>query len=141
QKLLPSGARRRQISAEIGTLVDEAARLLYSIYILRELSPRARDRLVSFGERMSSILVSARLAEIGTPSQPVAADQVIVTDSVFGSAAPLYEPSRHNAAKVLQPLIDDGVLPVVTGFFGADELGLTTTLGRGGSDFSAAILG
>lgn len=140
-KLVPSGERRRRISAELGTLVDDAARLLYSIYILRELSPRARDRLVSFGERMSSVLVAAHLAEIGVNSQAVAADRLIVTDSVYGSAAPLLEQTREKSRAVLQPLLDAGVLPIVTGFFGADEQGLTTTLGRGGSDFSAAILG
>lgn len=140
-KLLPSGERRRQVSATIGTLVDEAARLLYSIYVLRELSPRARDRLVSFGERMSSVLVAAHLEECGTPARAVNADKVIVTDSVFGSAAPLLELTRERAAENLKPLIGNGILPVVTGFFGANQEGLTTTLGRGGSDFSASILG
>ncbi|MFW6075759.1 MAG: aspartate kinase, partial [Chloroflexota bacterium] len=139
-RLIPSGQRRRETSAAVSTLVDEASRLLYSIYILRELSPRARDRLVSFGERMSSLLVAAYLEEIGTPARAVASDKLIVTDSVFGSAAPQLEPTRARAQERLKPLLDDGVLPVVTGYFGANEEGLTTTLGRGGSDFSASIL-
>lgn len=140
-ELLPSGQRRRLTEANLATLVDEAARLLYSIYVLRELSPRARDRLVSFGERMSSIVVAAALEERGVPAQSVPADELIVTDSKFGSAAPKFDQTRTKARTTLQPLFENGVTPVVTGFFGADETGLTTTLGRGGSDFSASILG
>lgn len=139
-QLLPSGERRRATQAALATLVDEAARLLYSIYILRELSPRARDRLVSFGERLSSLVVAATLAERGVPAQAVAADTLIVTDSHYGSAAPLLEQTREKTRCVLTPLFESGTLPVVTGFFGADRNGITTTLGRGGSDYSASIL-
>src|SRR5690606_15694933 len=93
-ELLPSGQRRRATEATLATLVDEAARLLYSIYVLLELSPRAKDRLVSFGERMSSVVVAAALEERGTPAQAVPADQLIVTDSKFGSAAPIFDKTR-----------------------------------------------
>lgn len=140
-ELVPSGERRRKVGAALGTLIDEASRLLYSIYVLRELSPRAKDRLVSFGERMSSLILSAYLNELGVPSEAVEADGLIVTDGMFGNASPLLEETRVKAGAVLNPMIDDGMLPVVTGFFGATRDGLTTTLGRGGSDFSAAILG
>jgi aspartate kinase len=140
-QLVAGGERRRQTSAALGSLVDEAARLLYSIYVLRELSPRARDRLVSFGERMSSQIVAACLCEIGVPAEAVQADRLIVTDNYFGSASPLLFETREKARAVLCPMLADGVLPVVTGFFGATRDGLTATLGRGGSDFSASILG
>jgi aspartate kinase len=140
-QLVPGGERQRQSLATLGSLVDEVARMLYSVYVLRELSPRARDRIVSFGERMSSVLVAAHLNENGTLAQAVDADQLIVTDSEFGSAAPLLELTKVKAQGALGPLLDSGVTPVVTGFFGADQQGLTTTLGRGGSDFSASILG
>lgn len=140
-ELLEPGELRRQTEASLVTLADEAARLLYSIYVLRELSPRAKDRLVSFGERLSSIVVSATLAERGVASEPVAADRLIVTDSKFGSAAPLLEQTRARTEATLRPVLDAGITPIVTGFFGADEHGLTTTLGRGGSDYSASILG
>lgn len=140
-ELVPSGERRRRTSAALGTLVDEASRLLYSVYVLRELSPRAKDRLVSFGERMSSTIIAAYLNEIGVPATQVDADRVIVTDREFGNASPMLEATRRRAAEALTPSLEDGVLPVVTGFFGATEDGLTATLGRGGSDFSASILG
>lgn len=140
-ELLPSGDRRRETEAALSALADDVARLLYSVYVLRELSPRARDRIVSFGERMSSILVAAVLNERGTPAQAVPADRLIVTDSVFDGASPLLEQTRERARSTLAPIFAAGLLPVVTGFFGADERGITTTLGRGGSDYSASILG
>jgi aspartokinase/homoserine dehydrogenase 1 len=139
--LLPAGDRRRDTEAALGALADEASRLLYSVYVLRELSPRASDRIVTFGERMSSVLVAAVLNERGVPAQAVAADRLIVTDSVFGSAAPLLDKTRELTQRTLRPIFDAGLLPVVTGFFGADERGITTTLGRGGSDYSGSILG
>lgn len=140
-ELIPSGKRRRETEATLATLVDDAARLLYSIYVLRELSPRARDRLVSFGERMSSVLVSATLEEMGHDSEPVSADRLIVTDSHFGSAAPYFDRTKLLARQTLEPLFDRGAIPIVTGFFAADIHGITTTLGRGGSDYTASILG
>jgi bifunctional aspartokinase / homoserine dehydrogenase 1 len=140
-KLIPSGTRRRETEAELMTLADEAARLLYSVAVLRELSPRASDRIVTFGERMSSVLVAAALNERGIPAQSVTSDRLIVTDSMFGNAAPLLDKTREKANETLAPLFEAGILPVVTGFFGADERGITTTLGRGGSDYSGSILG
>lgn len=140
-KLIPPGVRRRETEVALTTLADEAARLLYSVSVLRELSPRASDRIVTFGERMSSVLVAAVLNERGVPAQSVTSDQLIVTDSLFGNAAPLLDKTREKARATLAPLLEAGVLPVVTGFFGADERGITTTLGRGGSDYSGSILG
>jgi len=140
-ELIPAGERRRRTSAALGSLVDEAARLLYSVYVLRELSPRARDRLVSFGERMSSAILAAYLNEIDVASVQVEADRVIVTDGEFGNASPQLEETRYRAREVLEPALAEGMLPVLTGFFGATREGLTATLGRGGSDFSASILG
>ena len=139
--LVPGGDLLRQTSASLGSLVDEATRLLYSVFVLRELSPRARDRLVSFGERMSSVLLAAYLTSTETPAEAVAADRLIVTDREFGNASPRLEATRKAASSILNPLLSRGVLPVVTGFFGATPEGLTATLGRGGSDFSASILG
>ena len=140
-ELLPANDRRREAEATLAGLADEAARLLYSVYVLRECSPRASDRIVSFGERMSATLVAAVLNERGVPAQAVPSDRLIVTDSVFGSASPLLDETARKTAETMRPIVDAGLLPVVTGFFGADERGITTTLGRGGSDYSASILG
>ena len=140
-ELLPPSDQRRATETRLAALSDEVARLLYSVYVLRELSPRARDRIVSFGERMSSVLIAAALDARGTPAQAVASDTLIVTDSAFGAAAPLLDNTADKAPAALAPLFEAGLTPIVTGFFGADERGITTTLGRGGSDYSASILG
>ena len=85
-------------------------------------------------------MIAAFLNSAGTKAEAVNAAEVIVTDAVFGSASPLMEQTTVKARKSLGPLIRHGVLPVVTGFNGATADGRPTTLGRGGSDFSASIL-
>ena len=139
--LVADTASHRRVIAEITKLVDDAARLLYSVYVLREMTPRARDRLVSFGERLSSRILAAHLNYVGVPAVQVDADRVIATDRVFGNASPMLDMTRSRAEEVIAPLVRRGMLPIVTGFIGATCDGLTTTLGRGGSDFSASILG
>ena len=139
--LVEDSDRRRQAEATVAGYADEVARLLYSIYVLRECTARARDRIASFGERMSSVLIAAALEDRGIPAQAVPADRLIVTDSVFGSASPLLDRTAERARSTLEPIFQAHVMPVVTGFFGADEQGITPAVGRGGSDYSAAILG
>ncbi len=140
-ELIKDPARRERVTATVEDLIERCGRLIESVQVLRDLSPRSSDLIVSFGERMSSVVVAAVLEDRGIPAANVDADQVIVTDDVFGAASPLLEQTRAKAGEVLRPLLDAGTLPVVTGFFGASESGATTTLGRGGSDFSASILG
>jgi aspartate kinase len=98
------------------------------------------DEGIATGERLSAILMAAFLCEQGIRAKAVNAWDVIVTDAVFGNATPLMGPTREKAGQVLRPLVEQGVLPVVTGFNGATADGRPTTLGRGGSDFSASIL-
>ncbi|MBS1859992.1 MAG: aspartate kinase, partial [Acidobacteria bacterium] len=86
------------------------------------------------------VLVSAYLNSAGTSAAGINARDVVVTDAVFGNASPLMEPTRAKAAQVLVPLLESGTVPIVTGFNGATADGRPTTLGRGGSDFSASIL-
>ena len=95
---------------------------------------------MAIGERLSALLMAAYLESQGTRAAAVNAAQVIATDDVFGNATPLMEETRERAAAVLRPLLDQRVIPVVTGFNAATLDGRPTTLGRGGSDFSAAIL-
>ncbi|MCO5177896.1 MAG: aspartate kinase [Thermomicrobiales bacterium] len=140
-ELVEDADRRRQTEALIAHHADEVSRLLYSIYVLRECTARARDRIASFGERMSTLLVAATLEDRGIAAQAIPSDTLIVTDSAFGNASPLLDRTTFRTRSTLEPLFQAGVMPIVTGFFGADEQGLTTTLGRGGSDYSAAILG
>jgi aspartate kinase len=92
------------------------------------------------GERLSALLVAEHLNAEGVRAEAVNAWEVVVTDAVFGNASPLMEPTREKAGARLRPVIEAGVMPVITGFNGATADGRPTTLGRGGSDFSASIV-
>ncbi len=125
----------------IASYVSEFETLCHAVHVLGEASPRAVDAISSLGERMSIRLVAARLNQIGVPSEAVEAGELIVTDDVFGSANPLMDETRLRAQKRLGERLDGGEVPVITGFIGATKSGAVTTLGRGGSDYSAGILG
>ena len=115
---------------------------LAGVAMLHELTPRSRDLIVSFGERCSAPIMSAALRAAGLTSKSLTGGEAgIVTDDTFGSAAPLLDIARKTIPRALTPLLDRGLTPVVTGFVGANEEGVITTLGRGGSDYTATILG
>src|SRR5579883_1570028 len=134
---------RKAAEAEknLSEVLAELERLLQGTSLLRELTPRALDAISGMGERLSTPLLAAALNELGVRSVPVLATEVIVTDPHHGRAEPLMEQTRERAEKRLRPLLKDGIVPVVTGFIGATIDGIPTTLGRGGSDYSATILG
>jgi len=138
-ELLPE-RQHAAVLGEIEGLIGEFERIASGIRLLAEAPPRSVDEAVAIGERLSALLLAACLESGGTRARVVDAAQVIVTDAVFGNATPLMEPTRERARRLLLPLLEEGVLPVVTGFNGATADGRPTTLGRGGSDFSASIL-
>ena len=140
-ELISDPAEREALESMIDTHLVEFSRRCASVAVLRELTPRALDGIVSFGERLSARLFAAVLRGGGLRSEPVDATALIVTDDTFQHAVPLPDPTRDRIAARLSPLLDRGIVPVVTGFIGATESGVTTTLGRGGSDYTAAILG
>jgi bifunctional aspartokinase / homoserine dehydrogenase 1 len=115
-------------------------RIAHGIRMLGERPPRSVDEAIAIGERLSSILLSEYLNTLGTSAQAVNAAEIIVTDGVFGNATPILPETRKRADAILRPLLAQGILPIVTGFNGATADGRPTTLGRGGSDFSASIL-
>jgi aspartate kinase len=137
---LLAGAALDETVAGIEELVAEFSRIASGARMLGEAPPRAKDEAVAIGERLSALLLAAYLGKKGVRAQAVNAREVIVTDAVFGNATPLMGPTREKAQRRLRPLVKDGILPVVTGFNGATMDGRCTTLGRGGSDFSASIL-
>jgi len=139
--LLRSDAQRQKFTARMEEVLAEGRRLLEGTALLRELTPRALDSISSLGERLSAPLVSAALEELGARSESLDAVELIATDSYHGSAEPLMDPTRVRCEARLRPLLQQGVVPVVTGFIGASPEGVLTTLGRGGSDYSATILG
>lgn len=141
ETLVESAGRRAPLLWEIDALVSDFENLCQAIFVLGELTARGLDAVASFGERLSARLVAAALRERGVPAQAVEATNLIVTDDNYGAASPLMEATRGRTRAVLLPLLDEGTTPVVTGYIGATAEGTTTTLGRGGSDYSAAILG
>jgi bifunctional aspartokinase / homoserine dehydrogenase 1 len=128
------------VMAGVHGLIGEFERIVNGMAMLNERPPRSVDEAVAVGERLSALLVSECLNAEGTPAAAVNAWDVVVTDAVFGNASPLMEPTRKKAEQKLRPLIEQGLVPVITGFNGATADGRPTTLGRGGSDFSASIL-
>ena len=119
--------------------------LLFSIYQgigwLGELTPRSLDAVASFGERLSCAQIAAILEDAGIAAEYVDARKLILTDANFGQAAVDLTITRANIQKALMPLIEKNVVPVVTGFIAATKDGITTTLGRSGSDYTGAIVG
>ena len=105
------------------------------------LTARQSDRIVATGEKAMSVLFAATLRARGTPAAHVWADQVVATDGRHGGARPNRDGTREAAARVIRPLLDAGQTAVMTGFIGFAPDGSTTTLGRGGSDYSATLLG
>jgi len=121
--------------------IADYANLCASVRVLGEVTLRVMDQALSRGERMSARILAALLQQDGVQSEAVDATDLIITDQAFGNAAPITEVTSKHITSKLIPLLEAGVIPVVTGFIAATEGGVTTTLGRGGSDYTAAIIG
>ncbi len=128
------------VLAEMETIIAGFERIANGVCMLGEAPPRSVDEAIAAGEKLSVLLMAECLRSQGIRAVPVDASGLIVTDSVFGNATPIMGATREKVCARLLPMLEDGVLPVVTGFNGATEDGRPTTLGRGGSDFSASIL-
>ena len=125
----------------INTHFAELRELVKGLAIMGELTPRATDAISAFGERLSSLIVTAQFQELGLKAVHVDARQVIITDNRHTQAAPLYPESYQKLAATIPQLIEDGKIVVMGGFIAATRDGVTSTLGRGGSDFTASIVG
>jgi aspartate kinase len=139
--LIQNPETRNLIALGIEELLREAQRLCEGTALIHELTVRTLDSVSSLGERLSAPLVAGALSERGVRSEAIEATGLIVTDSYHGAAEPLMEPTQIRCEARLRPLLQQGIVPVVTGFIGATAEGVLTTLGRGGSDYSATILG
>ncbi|HKC25529.1 MAG TPA: aspartate kinase [Thermoanaerobaculia bacterium] len=122
-------------------LLVELDTALSGISLLRERTPRVSDLVASFGERMSAPLLAAATDARGTPSEAVDARKLLVTDDRHGAAACDRKRTDPRVRRALRPLLKNGIVPVVTGFIAKNRRGETTTLGRSGSDTTAALLG
>lgn len=120
---------------------DSLDEILRGLAAILELTPRISDLVVSFGERISSRIVASAFREQGMDAAHVDARDVILTDSQFQKAVPQDALIEKRAAEKVRPLVDQGKVPVMGGFIASNEDGITTTLGRGGSDFTGALIG
>jgi len=139
--LLPAGQGRNELLAFVDAQIDELETVSKGLSILRELTPRTNDFVVARGERLSARLLTAALQAGGVKARYVDAAEVVHTDAHFGNASPDLERTDLAMRKALKPLLAQGVTPVVTGFIGSAPNGEVTTLGRGGSDLTAALVG
>ena len=121
--------------------INDLRAVLTAVAILQEASPRSLDGLVAAGELMSSRIVAAALSEAGIASVWIDPRHVVITNASHTSATPLPDAIRAAAAQQIAPHLDAGRSVVIGGYVGATENGITTTLGRGGSDYSAALVG
>ena len=139
RELLPED-RHEPVIAKIRELVNGYGRIARGMLLLGERPVRSEDEAVATGERLSTLLIAETLQAMGQPAQAVNAWDLIVTDGEFGGASPLMDETAAKSQARLLPMLEEGVIPIVTGFNGATADGEATTLGRGGSDFSGAIL-
>ena len=139
--LVSNEKSRIQVQHRIEEILGEGSRLYEGTALLRELTPRTLDSISSLGERLCAPVVSAALCDLGVASSAVEATELIVTDSFHGGAEPQADATRQRSHARIGPMLSAGQVPVVTGFIGATADGVLTTLGRGGSDYSATILG
>jgi aspartate kinase len=122
-------------------LLEELDDILGGIVLLAEITPKSLDYLLSFGERLSTPIVSFVLRDIGLACQYLTGKEAgILTDSNFGEARPLMDTTKLRLIHKIEPLLKRNIVPVITGFIGADQNGNTTTIGRGGSDYTATII-
>jgi len=131
---------RGQLMEEIEALLSDFESLCRSIHIMGELTARGSDAVASLGERLMARILAAALRDRGERATAVEATEAIVTNGKHGAAVPLMDETREAAQARLMPLLAEGVTPIVTGFIAATKDGVTTTLGRGGGDYTAAIL-
>jgi len=133
---------RKEIQSTITATLEELEKVLTGIVYVGELTPRSKDYILSFGERLSAPILYGSLKDIGLNSCfMTGAEAGIVTDDNFGEANPLMNVTRLQVKERVEPLLKRGIVPVITGFIAATQDGVTTTLGRGGSDYTATLIG
>ena len=135
-------AASADVAGELSAMFDELAALAEALKTLGDLTPRSLDAIASLGEQLSSVLVVAAFQRHGLPAEHVDARKVMLTDAQYTRAEPQPEAIAEAAQRLVMPLVREGKIPVIGGFIGSVlGTGVTTTLGRGGSDYSASLLG
>jgi aspartate kinase len=140
-RVITDASLRADVTAFLNREFDDLERIAGALGVLREVSPRWLDAIAAVGEITSSRIVAAALTSHGLPATWVDARKVIVTDGEHTTAAPNFAETRAALQAKVDPVLAARQIPVIGGFVGATRAGVTTTLGRGGSDYSAAIVG
>src|SRR3981189_3307820 len=125
----------------LGADFEDLDELLRGIGAVGEITPRTYDSVAAFGEMLSSKIVAAAFVARGLPGVHIDSRQCLLTDSSYTKAVPQFDETNDRLQKRIKPLLESGKVPVMGGFIGSNRAGITTTIGRGGSDFSAAIFG
>lgn len=141
ERVVQDAWEREALYRDWANLLKTYDRITRAVATLGEVSPRATDAVAALGERFIALLFAVILREAGVPARLVDASQIIVTDSHFGAAEPLLNESLKRARTRLQELLRSKIVPVVPGYIGANVQGVVTTLGRGGGDYTAALIG
>jgi bifunctional aspartokinase / homoserine dehydrogenase 1 len=139
-QLITNAARKHQVQWEVKHLIADFSNLCQAINVLGEASPRALDAVAGLGERLAVRILAAAVESAGLPAEYIESTHLIVTDDNFTNAAPDMTATSARTRQALRPMLAAGRVPIVTGFIAAAPSGATTTLGRGGSDYSASIL-
>lgn len=132
---------RRRAARFLAPTLDQLERTARGAATLRELTPRSKDLILSSGERMSTPIVAGALSQVGLKADYLSGGEAgVITDDNFGDAMPLVETSKLQIQQTLGPMVESGRIPVVAGYIGLTQAGDLTTLGRGGSDFTATLI-
>ncbi|HET7642822.1 MAG TPA: aspartate kinase, partial [Nitrososphaeraceae archaeon] len=141
EKIIIDPHKKSELLKLIANLINEFRDILIGVSIMGEVTPKSRDYILSFGERLSTPIVSYALKSIGLKTIYLNGKEVgILTNSNFGDAQPLMDTTKLRVYHKIEPLLTEKIIPVVTGFIGSDQNGNMTTIGRGGSDYSATII-
>ncbi len=141
EELVSSELPRNYLKGKISVYAHELKNLSQAISVLGEVTNRSRDAIASYGERLSSMIIAQALEDSAVKSALVDAREFMITNDNYTKAAPVFPVVEEKAKKTLLPRVLDGYVVVTQGFIGSSEKGITTTIGRGGSDYSAAIIG
>ena len=142
KEAIKDGQIREEAEQTLKARIDELEQVLTGIVYVGELTPKSRDTVIAYGEKLSAPIVSGALKDLELKSEHLTGGEAgIATDNNFGEAGLLMNVTKYQVKKNLEPLLKKGTVPVLTGFIAATQNGETTTLGRGGSDYTATIIG
>ncbi len=140
-ELIKRDVLKKEVAVKIEELASRLEMLIKGVDIVGELTERSRDMFCSFGELFSTTVFAAAMKDQGHNVEWIDVRTVMITDDNFGFARPINDVCEENVHRIIRPLLQQGTVVVTQGYIGATKTGKTTTLGRGGSDFSAALLG